>query len=53
MKTFIIIFILSLSVCCYFGYRLYQEISTIMEAKKIHEKLTQEKFWEQQQAFDE
>ena len=53
MKTFIIIFILSLIVFGYFAWGLYQEISTIMKAKKIHEKLKQEKFWEQQQSFDE
>lgn len=53
MKTFIIIFILSLAVCGCLGYMLYQKLSAIMKAKKIHEKLKQEKFWEQQQSFDE
>ncbi len=53
MKTLIIIFILSLDVCGYLGYRIYQELSAIMEAKKIHEKLKEQKFWEQQQSFGE
>lgn len=53
MTTFIIIFILSLAVCGYFGYRLYQEISTIMEAKKIHDKMVQDHFWSTQQSFEE
>ncbi len=53
MKTLIIIFILSLVVCGYLGYRIYQEISAIMEAKKIHDKMVQDHFWETQQSFEE
>ena len=53
MKTFIIIFILSLAVCGYFGYGLYQEISTIIEAKRIHDKMVQDHFWASQQSFEE
>jgi hypothetical protein len=53
MKTLTIIFILSLVICCYFGYILYQEISTIMEAKKIQNKMVQDHFWETQQSFEE
>jgi hypothetical protein len=53
MKTLIIIFILSLVVCGYLSYRLYQEISTIMEAKKIQEKSVQDRFWASQQSFEE
>jgi hypothetical protein len=53
MKTLIIIFILSLVVCGYIAYRLYQEISTIMEAKKIQEKSVQDRFWASQQSFEE
>jgi len=53
MKTLIIIFILSLAVCGYFGYRIYQEISVIMEAKKIQDKFAQDQFWASQQSFEE
>lgn len=53
MKTFIIIFILSLSICGYLGYKLYQEISTIMEAKKIQDKAMHDRFWASQQSFEE
>ena len=53
MKTLIIIFILSLSICGYFGYKLYQEISTIMEAKKIQDKAMHDRFWASQQSFEE
>ena len=53
METLVIIFILSLVVCGYFGYRLYQEISAIMEAKKIQDKAMHDRFWESQQSFEE
>jgi hypothetical protein len=53
MNTFIIISILSLVVCGYFGYRIYQEISTIMEAKRIQDKVMQDRFWAAQQSFEE
>jgi hypothetical protein len=53
MKTFTIIFILSLFICGYFAHRLYQEISTIMEAKRIHDKMVQDHFWASQQSFEE
>jgi predicted nucleic acid-binding protein len=53
MTTFIIIFTLSLSVCGYFGYRIYQEISNIMEAKRIQDKMVQDHFWSSQQSFEE
>ena len=53
MKTLIIIFILSLAVCSYLGYKLYQEISAIMEAKKIQDKAMHDRFWESQQSFEE
>jgi hypothetical protein len=51
MKT--IIFILSLAVCGYLAYKLYQEIYEIMEAKKIQEKSVQDRFWKSQQSFEE
>lgn len=53
MKTIIIILILSLVVCGYIGYKLYQEISTIMEAKKIQDKAMHDRFWASQQSFEE
>jgi hypothetical protein len=53
METLTIIFILSLAVCGYFGYRLYQELSTVMEAKRIHEKMMQDRFWASQQSFED
>lgn len=53
MNTFIIISILSLVVCVYFGYRIYQEISTIMEAKRIQDKVMQDRFWASQHSFEE
>lgn len=51
MKTLIII--LSLIVCGYLGYKLYQEISAIMEAKKIQDKAMHDRFWASQQSFEE
>jgi len=53
MKTLIIIFILSLAVCGYLGYRIYQELSAIMEAKRIQDKMVQDHFWASQQSFEE
>jgi len=49
----ILIIILSLIICGYFGYRLYQEISTIIEAKRIQDKMVQDHFWASQQSFEE
>ena len=53
MTTFISIFILALAVCGYFAYRLYKEISIIMEAKKIQDEMMQNNFWKSQQSFEE
>ena len=53
MNTFTVILLLSLSVSGYFAYRLYQEISAIMEAKRIQEKMMQDHFWATQQSFEE
>jgi hypothetical protein len=53
MEIFTIIFILSLIVSGYIAHKLYQEISTIMEAKKIQEKSVQDRFWASQQSFEE
>ena len=53
METLTVIFILSLVICGSFGYRLYQEISAIMEAKKIQDKAMQDRFWASQQSFEE
>jgi hypothetical protein len=53
MTTFISIFILVLAVCGYFAYRLYKEISIIMEAKKIQDKAMHDRFWAGQQSFEE
>ena len=53
MNTLTIILILFLSVSGYFAYKLYQEIATIMEAKRIQEKMMQDHFWRSQQSFEE
>jgi predicted nucleic acid-binding protein len=53
METLVIIFILSLVVCGYLGYRIYQEVSAITEAKRIQDKMIQDHFWSSQQSFEE
>ena len=53
MEIFIIIFTLSLIVSGFIAYKLYQEISAIMEAKKIQDKAVQDRFWASQQSFEE
>jgi hypothetical protein len=41
------------AICAYVGFKIYQELSAIMEAKKIHDKMVQDHFWSTQQSFEE
>jgi len=49
----ILLMIAVFSAVSFFAVKKYRELESIMDAKKIHEKLKQQKFWEQQQSFDE
>jgi len=49
----ILLMIAVFSAMSFFVVKKYRELQSIMDAKRIHEKLKQQKFWEQQQSFDE
>jgi hypothetical protein len=53
MSKFIIAGILVFVVCGYIAYNLYQEISVILDAKRIQEQFKKDSFWETQESFEE
>lgn len=53
MNNFIIAGIIVLILCSYFGFKLYQEMAVILNAKRLQEQFKKESFWETQESFEE
>jgi len=51
MKTLILI--TTTAACCYFGFKMYNNMAVAIRAKKIHEQNKRDLFWESQQSFEE
>jgi hypothetical protein len=48
-----ILIVLLFIACAYIGFRLYRSLSMIMEAKRISDKMTEDRFWSSQRSFEE
>jgi hypothetical protein len=53
MRNFIILLTLTTPLCLYLGRRSYLQMNDALDAKKMHEKMVKDRFWETQQSFEE
>lgn len=53
MNNFIIFAAIIFVACAYLGFKLYREMSVILDAKRIQEQFKKDSFWKKQEFFEE